>query len=410
MLEYHVVVHGHVAGSLIGYVYVVPLGGQTDERTAHRNHIVIRVRGEDENRLGEGFGRYGARGIIGIGLTAGPSGDGVLEVVENVYVDLVKLAHLFQQFAEAVVQIVLFRQLEDGLAGYLAKPDHGLADELGRPVAGAHQPGSYAAGELLGGGLIYVEGDVVVILEQGSRAVGGAGAFGNGLHGRGLVFTPGHQDNLFGREHSADTHRDGLVRRGHDVHIEVGRLALAGVVGEAYGAGAGFLIGAGLVEAHLALFAHANHQQVQVAGQRVKLGAVFSQFLRGNGAVRDVDVFLEDVYLVQQALVQTVVAALGTTGRRRIIFIDGDYLHVLERDFTGLVAAGQFIVQGHGSGSCGESQTEQTVFVCLDSVTDNVGNGVGSRAGFRINVGPDFLVGVENSSRQVLVDEPAFVR
>ena len=107
---------------------------------------------------------------------------------------------------------------------------------------------------------------------------------------------------------------------------------------------------------------------------------------------------------------QTVVAALGATGRRRIILVNGNDFHVLERDFTGLVAAGQFIVQGYGRGTGGESQAEQTVFVSIDGIADNIGNGVRGGAGFRIYMGPDFLVGVENARRQVLVNEPAFVR
>ena len=57
---------------------VVALGGQADECAAHGNYVVVRVRAEDKDRLGIRFGRYRTGAVIGIGLSAGPSGDGVL--------------------------------------------------------------------------------------------------------------------------------------------------------------------------------------------------------------------------------------------------------------------------------------------------------------------------------------------
>ena len=47
------------------------------------------MRGEDEHALGEGGGGYGTCGVVGIGLATGPSGDGVLQVVEDLDVYLV---------------------------------------------------------------------------------------------------------------------------------------------------------------------------------------------------------------------------------------------------------------------------------------------------------------------------------
>ena len=44
MLEYYIVVHGHISGSLVSHVYIVSLLYQTDECTSHRNHIIVRVR------------------------------------------------------------------------------------------------------------------------------------------------------------------------------------------------------------------------------------------------------------------------------------------------------------------------------------------------------------------------------
>ena len=349
-------------------MHVVTLRGQTDEGATHGNHVVVRVRGEDENRLGEGVGTYRTGAVVGIGFAARPSGNGVLEVVKDVNVNLVKLTHLFQELAQTVVLVVLFGEFEDGLAGYFAQPHHGFSNKLGRPVAGTHQPGGHAAGELLGGGLIHVEGDVVVILQQGGRAVGGHGTFGNGLHGGGLVFAPGHQDNLFGAQERADTHGNGLVGGGHDVHVEVNRLALSGAVGQAHHAGAGFLVGTGFVEAHLALLANTNHHQVHSAGLGVKVGAIGSQFFGGNVSVGDVDVLLQDIHFVQQVVVDAEITALLTAHGSRIVFVNGYHFHVLERDLAGLVAAYQFVIQRLGGSARSEAQAEKTAFVGVNGI------------------------------------------
>ena len=334
----------------------------------------------------------------------------MLEVVEDVDIDFVKGAFLLQELAEAVVQVILFREFEDGLLGDFAEPNHGFPYKLGLPVAGTHQPGGYAAGEQGGRRLVHIEGDVVVLLQQGGRAVCGARAFGNGLYGRGLVFSPGHEHNSLGGEHGADTHGDGLVRSGHDVQVEVGGLALAGVIGQAHGAGARLFVGTGFVETDLSFLTDADDQQVQVTGNAVKLGAVFREFLRRNGAVRDVDVFLQDVHLVQQGFVETVVTALGTACRGRIILVDGDNLHILERNLALFKATGKLVIQGFGGRAGGQAQTEQAVLVGVDGIYDVVGNSKRGRVGIRIDIGPDFLIRVENSRRQVLVDEPAFIR
>ena len=58
--------------------------------------------------------------------------------------------------------------------------------------------------------------------------------------------------------------------------VEVARLTLAGSVGQTDHAGARLFVGASLIEAYLALFAHADDQQVQVAGHFIEIGAVIT--------------------------------------------------------------------------------------------------------------------------------------
>ena len=274
VLQHHVVVDGHVAGSLVGHVHIVPLRDQADEGAAHRDHVVIRVRREDQHGLGERCGRDRTRAVVRVGLAARPAGDRMLQVVEDPDVDLVVGAVQLQQFAQGVLQIVALCQLEDRRADRLAEPDHGLADELLRPVAGAHQPGGHHAGQQAAGRRVDVEMDMVVPLQQRGRTGGRHLAFDDGLDRLGLVFSPRHQDDAARREHRGDAHRDGALRRGRQVVAEVARLALAGAVGEPHGAGARLLVAASFVEADLPLFADADDQQVQPARELVERGAV----------------------------------------------------------------------------------------------------------------------------------------
>ena len=154
----------------------------------------------------------------------------MLEVVEYVDVNLVKLALAFEKVAETVVQIILLRELQDGFPNLLAQPYNGLADKLGSPVAWAHEPGGFAAGEKACGGLVHIETDVVVRLEKGGGTGRVLGTFGNGLHGICFFLTPGHQDNLFGAEHGGNADGYGLVRSDGDIVIEIVDLAFAGSI------------------------------------------------------------------------------------------------------------------------------------------------------------------------------------
>ena len=81
---------------------VVSLLHKADESSSHRNHVIVRVRGEDADPLREWRRRDGSCAVIGVRFSARPSGNGVLEVVENVDVDLVVRAMLFKQFSKSI--------------------------------------------------------------------------------------------------------------------------------------------------------------------------------------------------------------------------------------------------------------------------------------------------------------------
>ena len=122
VLQHHVVVHGHVARGFVSHVHVVTLLHEADERAAHRDHVVVGMRREDDHPFGEGRRRHGTRRVVGVGLAARPARDGVLEVVEDVDVDLVVGAALFEQFAQRVFDVILIGEFQDGVLNHAAEP------------------------------------------------------------------------------------------------------------------------------------------------------------------------------------------------------------------------------------------------------------------------------------------------
>ena len=260
-----------------------------------------------------------------------------------------------------------------------------------------------------GGGFVHDETDVVVPLQQGGRTGGVHFAFGNVPDRLRLVLTPGHQDDAPGREHRADTHRDGAVRGGGKVVVEKTRLPLAGAVRQADRTGARLLVASALVETHLAPFAHAHDQQVKSAGQSVEFGAIRRKPLLRNGTVRNMDVLRADINLVQQRLMQAPVAALQRIRRGRVVFVNGNHLHVLEGEFSGLAAAGKFFIKRHRGGSRGQSQPEKPALAALDGGGHEVRHGFRGRPGFRIDVRPDLLVIVQDAAREILFNQGALV-
>ena len=89
----------------------------------------------------------------------------MLEVVEDVYVDLVERSVFFDELAEGVFEIIALGEFEDRLSNLLAEPYDGLADELRSPVAAAYEPWGAHAGEQGSGSLVYEDRGVVMELE-----------------------------------------------------------------------------------------------------------------------------------------------------------------------------------------------------------------------------------------------------
>src|SRR5437588_683991 len=83
-----------------------PLIDQANERAAHADDVVIGVRREDDDALGKGA-IGGAADVAGaleaLGLAAGPAGDRLGQLAEDVDVDVIRRAVRRDQILEAVL-------------------------------------------------------------------------------------------------------------------------------------------------------------------------------------------------------------------------------------------------------------------------------------------------------------------
>ena len=227
MLHHHVIVYGHIARGLVGHVHVVSLLDQAYERSAHRNHVVVRMRREYYNPLRERKRSHGAGAVVGIRLASRPAGNGVLEVVEDLDVNLVIRSLLFEQLAQRVVQIILVSEFQYRFSHLSAQPYHSLADHFLLPVAAAHKPRSRAARKQCRSVGVGVEAYIFVALQQGGRTHRAAFAFDYVLHCLSLALAPGHEYHLLCAQHCGYAHSYGRLRRGCQIAVEVAGLPLA---------------------------------------------------------------------------------------------------------------------------------------------------------------------------------------
>ncbi len=363
ILHHHVVVHGYVARRLVGHVHVVALLDQTYERAAHRYHVVIGVGREDQHALGIWLRRGRPCRVVGVGLASRPASYGVLQIVEYVDVDsVVCLAGAFEQLAQRVLDIVEICQFQYRLVDDAAEPYDGLADEFGRPAAGAYQPRRLLAREQAGGILVDDNLYVGVLLQVRGRHHVGYFALDHALHGIGLLFAPCHEDYPVGAHDRVESHGYGHFGRILQPEEER-RLHLARVVGQLHQTRVRSDVRSRLVEADLPLLSHADNHQVDIAHVLIESGAVLRYAVERNGAVGDMDVFGEDVYMVEEVLVYAVVAALLLGARYGVELVERVDGHTREADGAGAVASDQLAVESQRRASGGQTQHERTSLV-----------------------------------------------
>ena len=109
ILYHHIVMHGHIARGLVCHMHVVSLLHKADKGSAHRDHIVVGVRREDNHTLRERRRRHGTRRVVSIGFASRPAGNRMLQVVEDLDIDcVVRDTDGIEQRSQRVFDIVLY--------------------------------------------------------------------------------------------------------------------------------------------------------------------------------------------------------------------------------------------------------------------------------------------------------------
>ena len=226
------------------------------------------------------------------------------------------------------------------------------------------------------------------------------------LHDVGLLLAPGHQDDAVGAHDRVDAHRDRHL--GGVLQPEEGsRLDLAGVVGELHQPRARTRVGTRFVEADLSVLAHADDHQVDAAHRMIVRRAVLRNLVLGHRAVGNVHVLGQDVDVVEELLVDAVVAALLFGRFDRVELVEAVHRDVAETDLPLLVALHQFAVETQRGAPRREAQHEGLrLFVDLvramefvvraDRLDDVVGDVLHAFVFVLIDPRENFLVAVDD--------------
>ena len=314
------------------------------EHPAHRDHVVVGVRAEDEDAL----------------LARQPAlvEHAAAEVLEDGPAELVHAASGVDELVEVVAVEVALVEAEDGLAGLAREPDDGALGGLVVPLHAAHEPRRLLAREIAGGGAVHVERRVLVELEVGRRDLR-VGLLLDGLpHDGRLVLARRHEDDLASVEDRPDAHRDGLAG---DVLLleEVRGGVLARDLVEHDEPRAVLWRGARLVEADVAAAADAEQEEVEPARAldgALVLGGVALDGLWREVAARDVDLRLRDVDVVEEVLPHEPVVALEILRRHRHVLVDVEGDDVGEVEPFLAVHPDELLIHADGRRAGGEPQ------------------------------------------------------
>ena len=205
-----------------------------------------------------------------------------------------------------------------------------------------------------------------------------------------------------------------IIGRHGEVAVEILGLALAAAVGKADDPGAALFRRSGFVETNLSVLSKTDYKEVEPPYGLVVFGAVFGDLVAGDGGIRDMDIFLRDVHMVEQLAEETAVAALGLVGAEGIVFVYGIDLDVGKGDEAFAVTAGQPLVEGNGRGAGGQAEAERAVLPCRLEISDridyDIGDTVARAGGVGIDFRRNFFKAVENAFGKVLFNQSAVLR
>ena len=87
--DHLLITHGDITGSLVSHMHVVMLVAQATQRTTHRDHVIIRMRAEDNHLFRIRQRPLRTAGIVGVRLATRPTGNRMLDIVEDLDIYIV---------------------------------------------------------------------------------------------------------------------------------------------------------------------------------------------------------------------------------------------------------------------------------------------------------------------------------
>src|SRR5690606_19549917 len=296
------------------------------------DHIVVGVRRENNDALRKRLSAFGTVGIVCIGFSTRPAGDGMLKVVEDLNVDLVGGTVLGDDIAHAMLHVIVVGEFEYRLVYLLTQPHNRLAYKRFRPVDALQQPRCLHTGELRSCRLIKHHQAVGMLLQERRRYLIGDLSFKRLLDDAGLALTPGHHDHLFRFEDAAYPHRDRLVRYVLFTEEIAGRVDARHLVEGNQSRERPFRR-SWLVETDVPRTAYPQHLDVDPAEAGDLLFIVAAE--SGNTVLRqcavgDVYLFFGYVDMVEQVLAHEPDVTLQRVRLHRIVFVKVESINVFE--------------------------------------------------------------------------------
>src|SRR5574344_1908721 len=99
------------------------------------------MRTKHNHLLRKRIGSFGTVAVVCIGFTTRPSGDSMLQIIEDLYVYIVSRTVNTKQFAQAVFAVIFICKFQDRFFGKLTQPYDGTSYQLIVPIAICNQPG-----------------------------------------------------------------------------------------------------------------------------------------------------------------------------------------------------------------------------------------------------------------------------
>ena len=132
---YFLITYCDVAGCLVSQMHVVVLLNQTADGSAHRDNVIVWVWRKHYDTLWIWFGTLWTIGIVSVWFTTRPTGDRMLQVVENLDISIVCRTIESQQLAQTILVVVLVGKLQDWFVDLLAETNQCRTYQLVCPFA-----------------------------------------------------------------------------------------------------------------------------------------------------------------------------------------------------------------------------------------------------------------------------------